>query len=258
MGVPFIVTNKGYGLVWDNPSKTTVDFAFNDQTRWSSEVGNRVSFFVIAGRDYDEIYSGYRQLTGATPMLTKAAYGFIQCKQRYSTQAELLAVAKGYRDRHLPLDVLVVDWFYYAKMGQMSLLPEKWPDPVSMNKQLHDMGIQTMISVWPRFEQGARFYDTVMKNKWFMALADGTPTNGLPYDRAGSDIDTTNPEAAKWYWQITRDNIINKGFDAIWADETEPDLPPNGSYFHVGLVRDSSTFTRSSTPALSTMASAKT
>ena len=53
--------------------------------------------------------------------------------------------------------------------------------------------------------------------------------NGLPYDRAGSDIDTTNPEAARWYWDIIRDNIISKGFDSLWADETEPDLPPNGS-----------------------------
>ena len=56
----------------------------------------------------------------------------------------------------------------------------------------------------------------------------------LPYDRAGSDIDTTNPEAARWYWDTMRDNIVSKGFDSFWADETEPDLPPNGSYFHVG------------------------
>ena len=110
--VPFAVTNKGYGLVWDNPSKTTVELGFNEQTKWTSQVGNRVSFFVIAGRTTDEIYEGYRKLTGVTPMLPKAAYGFIQCKQRYMTQDELLTVAKGYRERHLPLDVLVVDWFY--------------------------------------------------------------------------------------------------------------------------------------------------
>ena len=67
-----------------------------------------------------------------------------------------------------------------------------------------------------------------------MHLADGTPTNGLPYDRAGSDIDTTNPEAAKWYWNTIRENYSSKGFDSFWADETEPDVPPNGSYFHVG------------------------
>ena len=116
--VPFLVTNKGYGIVWDNPSSTTIYPAFDGETRWTSTVGRRVSFFVIAGRTTDEIYEGYRLLTGTTPMLPKAAYGFIQCKQRYSSQAEVLAVAKGYRDRHLPLDVIVVDWFYYTKMGE--------------------------------------------------------------------------------------------------------------------------------------------
>ena len=67
--VPFIVTNKGYGILWDNPSATTVSFGFNDQVRWTSDVGQRVSFFVIAGKTYDEIYAGYRLLTGSTPML---------------------------------------------------------------------------------------------------------------------------------------------------------------------------------------------
>ena len=73
-------------------------------------------------------------------MLPKAAYGFIQCKQRYRTQAEVMAVANGYRERHLPADVLVVDWFYYSKMGQMDFVPANWPDPAAMNKQLHAMG----------------------------------------------------------------------------------------------------------------------
>ena len=232
--VPFMVTNYGYGIIWDNPSKTVIEPGFNEQTRWTSEVGDRVSFFVIAGSTYNEIYAGYRLLTGATPLLPKAAYGYIQCKQRYSSQDELLAVAKGYRDRHLPADILVVDWFYYTKMGQMDFVPEKWPDPAAMNRRLHDMGFQTMISVWPRFTQGSRYYDFLLKKGWFEHLADGTPTDGLPYDRAGSDIDTTNPEAARWFWETIRDNIINKGFDSIWADETEPDLPPNGSYFSVG------------------------
>ena len=37
-----------------------------------------------------------------------------------------------------------------------------------------------------------------------------------------------------WYWDMIRDNIVSKGFDSFWADETEPDLPPNGSYFSIG------------------------
>ena len=232
--VPFVVTNKGYGIVWDNPSATTVAFGFNDQTQWTSDVGQRVSFFVIAGKTYDEIYEGYRLLTGDVPMLPKSAYGYIQCKQRYTSQEELLGVAKGYRERHYPIDDLVVDWFHYTKMGEMDMDPAKWPDPVAMNKQLHAMNFHTMISVWPRFIPEDRYYATILKNNWFEKLADGTPTNGLPYDRAGADIDTTNPDAAKWYWGIVKDNYVKMGFDSFWADETEPDLPPNGSYFHIG------------------------
>ena len=231
--VPFLLTNKGYGLIWDNPSKTTVSLGFNDQNTFKSEVGQRVSFFVIAG-DYKAIYQGYRLLTGDVPMLPKSAYGFIQCKQRYTSQGELLEVAKGYRDRHLPIDDLVIDWFTYSKMGQMDMDPAQWPDPAGMNQQLHALNYQVMISVWPRFVPGSRYYDTILKNGWFEQLADGTPTDGLPYDRAGSDIDTTNPQAAQWYWKTIRDNYVTKGFDAFWADETEPDLPPNGSFFHIG------------------------
>lgn len=232
--VPFLVTNKGYGLLWDNPSKTTILPGLNEQTKWISQVGQRVSFFVVSGATTDEIYGGYRLLTGDTPMLPKWAYGLIQCKQRYSTQAEMLAVAKGYRDRHLPIDMLVLDWFYYTAMGQMDFIKEQWPDPADMNRQLHAMNIETMISVWPRFKPGTRYYDKVKQNGWFLHHADGTPEDGLPYDSQGSDIDSTNPDAAQWYWSVVRDDIASKGFDSFWADETEPDLPPNGSYFKIG------------------------
>jgi len=127
-----------------------------------------------------------------------------------------------------------VDWFYYTRMGQMDFIPEKWPDPAAMNRQLHDMGFETMISVWPRFTKDSRYYDLLLKKGWLTHLADGTPIDGLPYDRAGSDVDTTNPEAARWFWETIRDNILSKGFDSLWADQTEPDLPPNGAYFHAG------------------------
>ena len=119
--VPFLVTNKGYGLLWDNPSKTTIEPGFNEQTKWTSQVGDRVSFFVIAGDTADEIYAGYKLLTGPTHMLPKAAYGYIQCKQRYASQKEVLDVAQGYRDRHLPADVMVVDWFYLHQDGAVRL-----------------------------------------------------------------------------------------------------------------------------------------
>jgi alpha-D-xyloside xylohydrolase len=92
--VPFMVSSRGYGLVWDNPSKTTVDLGFNGRNLWSSEVGDRVSYFVIAGETSDEIYEGYRLLTGITHMLPRAIYGYIQSKAIYPTQEQILDVAK--------------------------------------------------------------------------------------------------------------------------------------------------------------------
>lgn len=81
--------------MWDNPSKTLISQGFNEQTRWESQVGDRVSFFVVAGATTDEIYAGYKLLTGTTHMLPKAAYGYIQCKQRYASQQEVLFGRKG-------------------------------------------------------------------------------------------------------------------------------------------------------------------
>jgi len=233
--VPFMVSSRGYGLIWDNPSKTTVDLGFNQQNVWSSQIGDRVSFFVIAGENTDEIYTGYRQLTGITHMLPKATYGYIQSKAIYPTQEQTLAVAKGYRDRHLPLDVLVVDFLNMTKQGEMDLDPVRWPDPAAMNDQLHAMGIKTLLSVWPHYAPGTQFYDMLRDKGWLIHDAAGVPDSGGFKDVIGPNIDTTNPEAARWFWEKIRDRYIKPDhFDYLWLDETEPDIDPAKDFFYVG------------------------
>ena len=233
--VPFMVSSRGYGLVWDNPSKTTVDLGFNGQNVWSSEVGERVSYFVIAGRSSDEIYEGYRTLTGVTHMLPRAVYGYIQSKAIYPTQDQLLAVAKGYRDRHLPLDVVVVDFLNMTRQGELDLDPERWPDPAAMNRDLHGMDVKTLLSVWPHFAPGTQFYDMLLSKGWLIHKPDGTPDGGWEPKTIGPNIDTTNPDAAKWFWEQIRDRYVKPyGFSYIWLDETEPDADPAGDIFSIG------------------------
>jgi alpha-D-xyloside xylohydrolase len=233
--VPFLVSSRGYGLIWDNPSKTTIDLGFNQQNVWSSEIGDRVSFFVIAGDKTDEIYQGYRQLTGVTHMLPRATYGYIQSKAIYPTQEQLLEVAKGYRDRDLPLDVLVVDFLNMTKQGALDLDPRRWPDPAAMNRQLHSMGITTLLSVWPHFSAGTEFYDMLRQKGWLIHTADGIPDTGWTTKEIGPNIDTTNPDAAKWWWEAIRDRYVKPyGFDYLWLDETEPDIDPAKDFFSIG------------------------
>ncbi|USI72790.1 glycoside hydrolase family 31 protein [Sphingomonas morindae] len=234
--VPFVVSTRGYGLIWDNPSKTTVDLAINQQSQWSSDIGERVSFFVIAGARSDEIYQGYRQLTGATPLLPRGGYGYIQSKAIYPTQDQALAVAKGYRDRALPLDTLVVDFLNATRQGELDLDPARWPDPAGMNRTLHAMGVRSMLSVWPHFAPGTRYYDMLLQKGWLIRDVNGVPDHGgYKPDAIGPNIDTTNPDAARWWWEAIRDRYIKPyGFDDIWLDETEPDIDPANDIFSIG------------------------
>src|ERR1700722_2503086 len=233
--VPFMVSSRGYGLVWDNPSKTTVDLGFNGRNLWSSEVGNRVSYFVIAGDSSDEIYQGYRLLTGVTHLLPRATYGYIQSKAIYPTQEQILDVAKGYRERKLPLDVLVVDFLNMTKQGEMDLDPKRWPDPAAMNRELHEMGIGTLLSVWPHYAPDTEFYDMLKSKGWLIHTSDGKPDPGGFKDSIGPNSDTTNPEAANWFWEKIRDRYVKPyGFDYLWLDETEPDVDPAKDVFSVG------------------------
>ena len=233
--VPFLVSSRGYGLLWDNPSKTTIDLGFNGRNVWSSEVGDRVSYFVIAGETSDEIYAGYRLLTGVTHMLPRGVYGYIQSKAIYPTQEQALDIAKGYRDRKLPLDGLVVDFLNMTKQGEMDLDPKRWPDPAAMNNELHAMGIKTVLSVWPHYAPGTQFYDMLKDKGWFISARDGKPDPGWGKAVIGPNLDTTNILAGRWFWEKIRDRYVKPdGFDYIWLDETEPDYDPVNDVFFVG------------------------
>ena len=234
--VPVLVSSKNYMIIWDNPSITTVSPDLHNATRFSSQVGERVSFYVVTGKNSDELYQGYRLLTGTTPLPPKAAFGLIQSKARYESEKELMGIAEGYRSRGYPLDVMVLDWFYWTRMGQMDIDHAFFPDPAGMNWKLHDWGMHSIVSIWPRFEREGRYYDLLASRGWLLKEKDGEPAYGLAVrsDRAGALIDSTNPEARTWLWGKIRDNILSQGFDWTWLDETEPDLVPAGKFYSIG------------------------
>jgi alpha-D-xyloside xylohydrolase len=234
--VPFMVSSRGYGIVWDNPSDTHVYPGVNGHTLWQSQVGERVSFFVIVGDDADALYTGYARLTGRTPIPPRAAFGLIQSKARYASQQEVLDVAHTYRRKGYPLDIMVIDWFYWTRMGQLDIDPASFPDPDAMNRDLHALGMRSLISVWPRFERDSRYFSELDAKGYFLQDRDGKTQDGLPFrsDRAGALIDATNPLALDWFFSHVRANILAHGFDYLWLDETEPDLVPDGFFFKLG------------------------
>jgi alpha-glucosidase/alpha-D-xyloside xylohydrolase len=122
-----------------------------------------------------------------------------------------------------------------TKQGEMDLDPTRWPDPAAMNRQLHSMGIDTLLSVWPHFAPDTQFYEMLKQKGWLIHTADGTPDPGSFTKAIGPNIDTTNPDAAKWWWEAIRDRYVKPfGFDYFWLDETEPDIDPAKDFFSIG------------------------
>lgn len=116
----------------------------SERTLLRSPVAEALDYIVIAGRDGAEIISTYRKLTGAAPMLPKWAFGYIHCRERFKTQDELLANAREFRRRELPVDVIVQDWQYWGKHGwnAMEFDRDHYPDPAAMIRELHGMDMR--------------------------------------------------------------------------------------------------------------------
>ncbi|MGA9055778.1 MAG: glycoside hydrolase family 31 protein [Terriglobia bacterium] len=218
ISLPMLLSTNGYGLFWDNPSRSRFNNRFMQSLYISSEVADQIDYYFIYGPEFDKIVAAYRELTGAAPMFGKWAYGFWQCKNRYQSQKELLEVAHKYRELHIPVDNLVQDWFWWKIKGDFEF-NDHYPDPRGMIDDLHRNHFHLMISVWPYFDPGSKVYEEMDKRGYFIDR-----TKAAAFHPAGMALyDAFNPAARKFYWQLM-DNVLFKiGADAWWLDTTEPE-----------------------------------
>ena len=146
--VPFLLSSRGYGFLWNNPAIGRVELG-QSATRWIAQATSQLDYWITAGATPAEILEHYAAATGHAPMMPEWAMGFWQCRLRYSTQEELLSVAREHRQRGLPLSVIVADFFHWSLQGDWRFDPDKWPDPAAMVRELDDMGVKLMVSIWP-------------------------------------------------------------------------------------------------------------
>ena len=220
IAVPMLLSSNGYGIFWNNTSRTRVNNRFVHVMYISSEVADTIDYYFVYGPEFDKIVAGYRELTGQVPMFGRWAYGFWQCKNRYKSQEEILAVARKYRDLHIPVDNIVQDWFWWNRKGE-HIFNKNYPDPKGMIDQLHKDNFHLMISVWPFFEPGSKEYAEMDRLGYFI---DRTKIPHLPYHQQGmAAYDPTNPGARKYYWDLMDKGLFKLGADAWWLDTTEPE-----------------------------------
>ena len=219
--VPFALSSRGYGFLWNNPGVGRAVLGKNI-TSFEAYSTKQMDYWVTAGDTPAEIEEQYARVTGTVPMMPEYGLGFWQCKLRYQTQEELLSVAREYKRRNLPIDVIVIDFFHWPKQGDWKFDPVYWPDPDGMVRELKDMGIELMVSVWPTVDRESENYQEMLE-KGYLIRTDRGFRVGLDFEGATIHFDATNPGAREYIWEKARKNYYEKGIKIFWLDEAEPE-----------------------------------
>lgn len=219
--VPFLVSSLGYGFLWNNPGVGSVTFGKN-LTVWRAVSTKVLDYWITAGDTPAQIEEQYAAVTGTVPMMPDYGMGFWQCKLRYQTQEELLSVAREYKRRGLPISVIVIDFFHWPYEGEWKFDPEYWPDPDAMVRELKEMGIELMVSVWPTVDYRSENFRE-MKEKGYLINTDRGFPNGLRFMNDSLHYDATHPGAREYVWGKIKENYYDKGIKIFWLDEAEPE-----------------------------------
>lgn len=212
VALPLLLSTNGYGILWNTASHSWFDNRFPTELTLSAQAADAIDYYFIYGPEFDRIIHQYRELTGHAPLFGEWAYGFVQSKDRYKSAKELLDVAAEYRDHHVPLDLIVQDWFWWKRQGDPVYTDEYLkpnPDIPGAISKLHDEHLHAIISVWAVLDPKS---DTFQQMKAQGLLIPGT-----------DDYDATNPKARDAFWNLLAGKMFAQGWDGFWLDSSEPE-----------------------------------
>lgn len=219
--VPFAVSSRGYGFLWNNPSIGRATFGKN-VTLFEALSTKALDYWIVAGDTPAEIVEAFASVTGTVPMMPEFGLGFWQCKLRYQSQNEVLDVAREHKRRNLPIDVIVIDYFHWTRQGEWKFDLEFFPDPAGMVKELKEMGIELMISVWPTVDIKSENFQAMLESGLLVRTERGI-RNTLNIRGETVHWDATNPKARAYLWDKIRSNYYSQGIRIFWLDEAEPE-----------------------------------
>ncbi len=224
ISIPFLLSSKGYGFIWNNPSIGRADLSMT-HTSFSAKYAKQIDYFIFAEGSPADLVRKYSTLTGKSPMMPSFATGLWQSKLRYSSQEELLSVAREYKKRNLPISVIVADFFHWPNSGDWKFDPKFWPDPAAMVRELDSMGIKLLVSIWPTVAPESENYPMMLKKNYLLRPEAGVNAF-ISFLGFLTFVDFTNPEARRFTWEKIKKNYYDIGVRMFWLDEAEPEIDP--------------------------------
>lgn len=210
--MPVFLSTAGWAILLDADCLMIYEEKENRITLTLDAV-EQVAYYLILGDSMPELVRGIRRITGKAVMLPRWAYGYIQSKERYCSQEELLGTAEEFRRRKIPLSCLVQDWQTWeaGKWGDKHLDRKRYPDWKGLTDTLHRWGIRLMVSVWPNMNEGGEDHREMLEaGKLYANL---------------STYDAFDREARELYWKQCERELFQGGVDGWWCDSTEPFTP---------------------------------
>jgi len=224
ISIPFLLSSKGYGFIWNNTAVGRAELSLT-HSFFYAEYSKQIDYVIFAGETPAELVTHYSTLTGTAPKMPEFATGFWQSKLRYYSQEDLLSVAREYKKRNLPISVIVADFYHWSVTGDWKFNPELWPDPAAMVKELDELDIELVVSVWPTLAAQSENYSAFVKNNYTIRPEYG---NNL-FLKVNDDltfVDVTHPGARNKLWSILEKNYYDFGVKNFWLDEAEPEMEP--------------------------------
>ena len=211
---------------------------------FKSAIADAIDYYFIFGPEADQIISGIRTITGKAPLYPKWAYGLFMSQYGWVTQEKIQSVIDGYRQRKIPLDVVVQDADYWPQFpnnlwGSHIFDSSRYADPKAMVEHIHQQNAHTIVSVWPRINKGTDVYDAMNAKGFLLGLQDTRlNTNegaGIKDESPNSAYDSFNPSARKLFWSFMNERLFKLGFDGWWMDASEPEWGYDFSRAHTAM-----------------------
>ncbi|CAI7728464.1 unnamed protein product [Closterium sp. NIES-53] len=160
---------------------------------------------------------------GPLPLPARWVLGYQQCRFSYESAARVEEVAKTFREKKIPCDVMWMDIDYMDGYRSFSFDPVTYPDPLGLARFLNEAGFKAIWMLDPgiKEEQGYGPVESGDAADVWILNAEGKPFVGDVWPGPCKFPDYTMQRAREWWRDMVAD-FAKEGVDGIWNDMNEP------------------------------------
>ncbi|MBU1010444.1 MAG: glycoside hydrolase family 31 protein [Bacteroidetes bacterium] len=224
--IPFYIglhSSLVYGIFFDNSWRSQFNFgASNDRFAFFSADGGEMDYYFITANDVASVIESYTKLTGRMPMPPMWSLGYQQCRWSYTPDTEVLEVARTFRQKKIPVDMIYLDIDYMDAYKIFTWHPTDFSNPSGLLKELSAMGFHTAVIVDPgiKVEKGYPAYEDGLKKGVFASYPDGSPFTAQVWPGWCHFPDFTSEKGRLWWGEQFRENV-KLGITGFWNDMNE-------------------------------------